>query len=951
MLAESAAGHGRLAALVGEAGIGKTRLMTETARLATGRGCRVLWSQMIEDPVAPPYLPWLLLLRDCLQQVDDDTLRADLGSGAADVADLVPELRDRLQLPASRPSTDSSVARYQLFDSVTRFLLAVARRQPVVLLLDNVHLADRSSLLLLEYVARQLINSPILMLMAYRGSELDDAHPLRETLTRCARLAGFEQLALSGLARGEIAELMRLVTGALVPHPILDAVSARSDGNPLFVAEVATSLARRLDDGVTTSGSDIEVPETLRAVITRRLAALDEETVEVLRTAAILGRDFDAGLLASLMERLPGDILATIERATTSGVTTQLPAGRFRFRHALFREVLYAEHRGERRSDLHRAAATHIEQRFATDLGPHWSQLAHHYFEAARVGYLPEAVAACRSAAVQALERRAYGEAAVQLEHALQVAEQAGEPDLRLRFDLQMALGDASFRAGQVHAAAWTFLRAALLAQRQEWWPELAVSVLGLQKAQGQLGLSHLASIPLHRLALEHLPADARALRAQLLGSLAIGYRHAENMPLAQSVLLEAIALAREVADPRVLFDCLSKATWTFCSTHEAPTQLALLREALALAEEAGTEQDRILAALGLPFAFSKLGEIAELETQVQRLRDLADRARDPHNRQVAAGFEVKIALLRGRWSEALQLAHASLRQASLDGTAGIEGRFAFQMFAIQRAVGGLADIAPLLARLSASMDPARVWLPGKILLHCELGQADEARLLLDRLGRVEDMPRDDLYETALVFLIEACVMLQDRERCRVLYPLLEPCRGFNVSTLGTVAYGSASGYLALLATVLRRPREARVLFEEAIEFNARLGAPPLLARTQVDFAAHLLQCPRPADRASAQQLLREARQTATRLGMRPLLQRINDLAEADPGLERLSDREVVVLRQIAAGHSNKRIAEDLHISLSTVATHIRNILRKTGARNRTEAVAHARSAKLLAGD
>jgi DNA-binding NarL/FixJ family response regulator len=149
----------------------------------------------------------------------------------------------------------------------------------------------------------------------------------------------------------------------------------------------------------------------------------------------------------------------------------------------------------------------------------------------------------------------------------------------------------------------------------------------------------------------------------------------------------------------------------------------------------------------------------------------------------------------------------------------------------------------------------------------------------------------------------------------------------------------------------LRRSREARALFEEALEFNARMDAPALVARVQVDYAAFLLQGDRPADRALAHGLLAQARAAATRLGMEALLRRVASLGEAGAGPEDLTDRELEVLRRIALGASNKRIADELFISLSTVATHIRSILRKTGAANRTEAVAQARRSGLLPAD
>jgi DNA-binding CsgD family transcriptional regulator len=238
--------------------------------------------------------------------------------------------------------------------------------------------------------------------------------------------------------------------------------------------------------------------------------------------------------------------------------------------------------------------------------------------------------------------------------------------------------------------------------------------------------------------------------------------------------------------------------------------------------------------------------------------------------------------------------------------------------------------------------------MPGAILLHCDLGHADEARRLLERLGDIGRLPRDDLYTTSLVYLADSCALLRDMGRCEQLYAALQPYRALNLSVLGTVALGSGAGYLALLASTLKRGREARQLFQEALDFNARMGSPPLLARTQLDYARLLRQSDRSADRELAGRLIREAAATAARLGMRRLAARADEMRAGDAEMESLTEREIEVLLEIAAGSSNKRISASLGISLTTVATHIRSILRKTGTANRTEAVAHARRSSLI---
>ena len=949
LLARSAAGQGGLASIVGEAGIGKTRVLTETAVLAESRGFRVVWSQVIEDSVAAPFLPWRLALREFALHDDPAVLASTLGSGVTDVADIVPELRDRLGLPAVARTAEAGAARFQLFDSVSRFLLASARRQPIVLLLDNAHLADRSSLQLLQYYCRQIVQSPTLVLVSYRPDAVTREHPLRETLAQCSRAARFEEIALGGLDRNETADLMRAITGSNVPGALVDAVCERGDGNPLFVSQVTASIARRVGAA---SGAiadlAIEIPANLQEAISARLAGLDAATLDALRTAAILGRDFDSMLLTALAGQPPFALLALLEAAVGAGVLTPLGPGRYRFVHALFREALYGVHPLVQRVELHQQAAHRIEERYASELEAWVPQLAYHWFEASRAGYQPRAVECCRMAARQALASRAYVEARMQLEHALAVAEMAHDPDPHLRFELLMDLGDAQFRSGQSEPAAKTYLRAAVLAERQHWWSQLSTAVLALQHVQGQLGIIHVASIPLHSLALEQLPADAGAMRARLLASLASACRRAEDRQRGLDAFEESVRIARSLDDPGVLFECLSQALLVLQPPEDAPRQVALQREALALAERSGKPEAALEASSAMLFSLSKLGDYDELESVLQRLHARADAARHPHYRQVAAGFEAQIAILRGRWADAVRWARASLQQAGLDGSVGVEGRYGFQMFAIQRALGNLESIAPLFARVANEQDNTRLWLPGAILLHCELGQAEAARRLLDRLGDADKMPRDDLYTASLVYLADACIILNDAARAERLLQALQPFRALNLSVLGTVALGSGAGYMAALAAMLKRGREARVLFEEALAFNSRLRAPPLVARTQLDYAALLARSDKPADLERAGRLSRDALAIAERFGMRKLAERAKQLLASEAPAETLTERELEILQRIAEGASNKRIAMDLQISVTTVATHIRSVLRKTGTANRTEAAAHARRQNLL---
>jgi DNA-binding NarL/FixJ family response regulator len=450
---------------------------------------------------------------------------------------------------------------------------------------------------------------------------------------------------------------------------------------------------------------------------------------------------------------------------------------------------------------------------------------------------------------------------------------------------------------------------------------------------------------------LEHLPEDSAALRARVQASLARAYRKAAEPDLAAEAFKNSISLARECGDPGVLLDCLRKGAWTV-GRNPAGVQLGLQisYETLELARCHGPPEAVIDALTDIVFQLCDMGEIAESQRVLKKLKADALQARQVHILNVVSGFETATAILQGRWSEALSGAREALSQVSLQGVYGLEGRFAFQMFAIRKAQGTLEEVADTATHIMESSNDSQFWAPGQILLHCELNQFRQARTALEQLGDLGKLPRDDLYGAALVFLAESCSKLRDIPRCKQLFTLLAPYRGLNVTLAGNLMFGAASGYLAMLAAIIEIKSEARALFGEAILLNKSMRAEPALARTQADYARMLLSSNNEADHAHAGRLIAEAIHAAKRLLLKPVLNSIEEMVSA-AGFDSLTRREIEVLELIAAGSSNVKIAESLHISHSTVATHVRNIFRKTGASNRTEAAENARRAQLLLHD
>ncbi|RLQ22584.1 hypothetical protein DWB85_06250 [Seongchinamella sediminis] len=945
--------NARVVGLPGGAGSGKTRLMDEVAERAAEKAVRVIWSQQPEQPGAPPYFPWMLVLRAIFAQPDADAVLAHLGEARADLGHILPELGESKPLHSAANTGMSAAGRLQLHDSVTRALLHSANQQPLLLLLDNLHLADHSSLDLLTYFCSQIGTHPILVVCAFRDDTLAPNSPLRGTLLELSRRNAYSELAMTGLSENQTAQLLYAFLGAIPPTTLVSSIWHRSDGNPLFIIEIGTLLARSATmDHMPATATRFRVPASLRAVISSRLDTLPKRTTDLLRTAAVVGRDFDLSCLAALEKTRIDRVLGLLEVAEEARIVLPRGPEGYRFTHALFREVLYEQHSTLSRVMLHQRVVDYIEQlarRYGLDVDMHLAQLAHHTFESAQTGPEGKAVRYCRLAGKNAVARLAYVEAVSFFESALQAAALDPSQKPQIRFHLLLELGEAQYLACQLRAATESLLKAALQAYTQQQWPDLAEALFRFQLICQQSGRSHIAAVPLHLAVLAKTDGD-ESLRARLLCSLARAYRLIGDHEHALEAFRGSLELARSQNDPGLLLACMQKGAWIVNRSPDGARQgLDISRETMSLALECGAESTYIDAFVDMLFQLCDLGEIDEVETQLESLAALVNQKRQVHFLNLIAGLETAIAILRGRWLQALREMSKCWRDVPTQPVDGLEGRCALQMFSVQRTLGLLQDHASELETLFSDPDCAHLWLPGQVLLLCEMGQCGSARQALGELGDLNRIPRDDLFPAALVFLAEACARLQDTERCAVLYDMLSAWRERNVTVAGALMLGSGAGYLALLAAALQRNQLARQLFEEALEFNESMRAGPLLAHTQVDYAAFLLEQGADSDQLLAQSLIEEAYTASEKFALKTLARRIHGLVTTDGG-QQLSRREREVLGLIAAGYSNDRIADSLFITHSTVATHVRNILRKTGSTNRTEAVAFGRRTGELQG-
>ncbi|MGI8549880.1 MAG: ATP-binding protein, partial [Dehalococcoidia bacterium] len=468
------AGQGSLVLLAGEPGIGKTRLAEELAGEARQQGVTVLWGRCWEGEGAPPFYPWLQVLRSYCERQSPLTLHAELGPGAADLAQLLPELRERLLDLPPLPQLEPESARFRLFEAVSRFLRNASQAQPLVVFLDDLHWADKASLLLLQLLTRDLGEERLLVIGTYRDTDLDRRHPLAEVLPSLRRAPRFERILLHGLSREEVERLLvsrvghgPVATGRAKPASPLpyqgpglaEALWRETEGNPFFIGEVLRHLTEtgrlRQTDGrwSVASGSiaELGIPEGVREVIGRRLSRLSDETNRLLTLAAVIGREFDAATLERVAVVDADAVDTALEEAETARVIDVLgKGGRYEFAHALVRETLYGELPSRRRVRLHRQVGEALEQQYARSLDSHLSELAYHFLEgAAGGGDIEQAIDYARRAAEHALAQYAYEAAVGQYEAALALLDETEAADTVLRCDLLLLLAGALNEAGE----------------------------------------------------------------------------------------------------------------------------------------------------------------------------------------------------------------------------------------------------------------------------------------------------------------------------------------------------------------------------------------------------------------------------------------------------------------------------------------------------------------------
>ncbi|HEY2353599.1 MAG TPA: AAA family ATPase [Gaiellaceae bacterium] len=855
------AGAQRVVLVSGEPGIGKSRLASLSAYGAHGEGFAVLWGACFEE-LAVPYEPWIAVCSQLVAHAPIEVLERHVARHGGELARLARDLPRRLPGVPEPESSDPETERFLLFSAVSGALVELAASVPICLVLDDLHWADAQSVALVKHVTASAASGALQVILAFRDSDLGPDHPLNPVLQDLRRIEGVERIALEGFGATEVSEVMAAAAGHELDADGLTLaaeIASETDGNPFFVGEVLRSLVEsgRIQYDSATERWSIDrttplgLPESVRDVIARRVERLGDETHDVLTLAAVIGRSFDLALLARLVETPESELLERLEATVAASLLDESheEIGRFGFAHALINQTLYDGVGATRRAEMHHRVAVALEELYGQDrvaeLALHWRLSSRDKSKAARYSAL---------AGRQALDSLAPADGARLFAHALDLL---GEDDDAARCEAliglgeaQQLIGDPAYRATLLHAAR---IASSLGDARLAAAAALA-NTRGFTSLIGDLDDEREEAI---ERALELDDGADLGRRAQLLALQSQELLYEHDPTRRQALALEAIALARDIGDPRVRARVLQHAFHGLWSPDKVAVRAEVSRDLLASAQAA---EDRALeswANLLLLHCAIETGDFARGHACSDRLLELATALQQPTLSWVAQMEAAAMTVAEGNLIAGEEIARKALAIGELAGQPD-----ALRIFGEFRALArlyqgrGNAELIELSRHATSMFPRMAVWPASTAVYEAYFGDKESARTLLgDAVASgLSHVGWDTLRLVALSFYADAASRLRAADAAELIHELMSPWDD-QVIWGGAQAYGHVRLWLAVAAAAMGRHDEADDAFAFACRFHDDNGLMLWAARSHLGWAESL------ADRGeSAQAQPRAAR-------------------------------------------------------------------------------------------
>ena len=966
-------GHGSAVLIAGEPGIGKTHLAEQLTELAIETGGEIHWGRCYDGTGAPAFWPWIQVLRSIVNQTDRAGLIEHIGLAGSDLAQILPELRQLIpDLPESTLQGD--VARFRLFDGVTTFLRSLSADAPVLIVLDDLQWADRSSLLLLEYLAREVIEARLLVVGLHRDTQLTPDSPLLSTIAEVGREPSNRQMKLTGLKKEEVGQLLTAMGARPVAPEAARRVTERTGGNPFFVREVARSL-EYTDENVrerSVISDEPGVPIGVSALIQQSLRQLSDHCRKCLRSAAVIGREFDLRVLAKVEGQSVDAVMDVLDSAIQAQLIRDQPDAplHYRFVHDLIRETLYDDMSPSQRAGIHERVGLSVEKLFEAELGQHYAALAYHFFTIAPVRWNGKAISYSIAAGNRAISHIAYDDAIEHYRRALLLINQMENPDPVLRCNALVALGFAQRAVGPSfgydNEPQTTFRHAANVAREIDSPVDFARAVLGFAGPNPFNCWGEHEQIQLLEEALGWLPENHPRLRARLLSRLAVDLQIVPgSAERSKQLSNEAVNVARALEDSSVLTFALLAQHVIHGSPDNIDFRMNISSDLLRIA---ALPNDLHALYIGMMLRVQDLletGDYAGARAVFDWFMSAVTPFRFPDIliRSPQASMNIVWALIRGDLFEANERLKEQI-EFLVHPTGYFRG-----LFVVLREQGRHDELRSLLNKHilidSAKLPLVREYRIYRLLLDAEQGDQAAAREELAgfAVNGFRNIPMDRRWLPSGALLAESCAILEEDESAAQLYEHLHPfSERFVAQVSGSGYLGPVAHYLGLLAATIGRWEAAERHFRHALAVNERMGARAFTARTRFAWAAMLLRRGDSSDVEQARELLAEVRQVTSELGMVTLGQQaeqlwhrhfaesfrvseqlaMSDRETANAYPAGLTRREVEILALVAQGLSNPQVADRLYLSPRTVGQHLRSIYGKLGVGSRAAATRFA---------
>ena len=778
-------GHGAVVLIVGDPGAGKTRLLSALAEEATAAGATVLRGGASDAVGMPPYLPFIEALGPYIRATPPERLGRSIGLIAPALVTILPEVAEWLGESEPRVRLPPEQERFRLFAAVGELLTATAAEAPLLLILDDLHWADPSTLELLCAVARRVPSSRILVAGAYREGDAEGNAAFGRAFAELSRQRTLTTVSAGPLSAEAIATLAAAVLGTPLGEDAADLLAARSEGNPFFAEEL---LRNWLETGALVPAAadggafrlvgpePAVIPVTIRAAVSQRISRLAPETVALLQSAAVAGRGVDAALLAQIV----GDDAEAVEARLLDAARTRLlrlePDGTFVFSHDTVRECLYSDVSPIRRRRIHGFVGHALEEADRTLPTRQSAELAFHYVHS---GDADRAITWSRRAAEQALAASAPHEAMGHYWTLLGLM----STDDPARGDLLLASGEAALLADD-DAATEAFAAAEIWFRQRRQWPEAARAAHRLGEAHcRQERTADARGAFTSALALTGDGASPDRIRILIdLGTLLTVSLHAHDEGIA--LVREAAALAEQTADSRLQAPATRALGNLLVRRGELQAGIGLLEAALRLAEEEGDPIEAAECCACLAPAWFWLGEIERSASVTHRRLAHARQAQDRYQLRHVYTWLAICEGVRGRLATSaawLDRAEEIVAQLGSPEPAAFltfsRGAAAFFQGELERAEALMQDA---VARFRAIGPGALVWYLGWLgFVHVARGDLAAARSVMAELeGLVLALPGPESPGEPLVYLVQLALLLNDRERLARHAPALAPLSG-----------------------------------------------------------------------------------------------------------------------------------------------------------------------------